>query len=87
MLSVSDLRECEINNGGCDQICTDFLGGYSCSWRDGFYPLTANGSICEGYYTIAEVNIKGIMPEYLYRIFSIFLGISGLISQMWAYNK
>ena len=44
----SDLRECEVDNGGCEQICTDFLGGYNCSCEDGFRPLTNDESSCEG---------------------------------------
>ena len=41
----TDIRECDDNNGGCDQICTDFPGGYSCSCRSGFTP---DGSSCSG---------------------------------------
>ena len=42
---LSDIRECEFNNGSCDQICTDFPGGYSCSCRSGF---EADGPSCIG---------------------------------------
>ena len=24
---LSDVRDCDTNNGGCDHICIDFLGG------------------------------------------------------------
>ena len=41
----SDIRECEVNNGDCDQICTDFPGGYNCSCRSGF---ETDGPSCIG---------------------------------------
>ena len=44
----SDIRECEIGNGGCEQICIDFIGGYNCSCEDGFRPQTMDESSCEG---------------------------------------
>ena len=46
----SDLLECDDDNGGCEQTCTDFLGGYNCSCWDGFHPLTENASSCAGMY-------------------------------------
>ena len=47
---LSDIRECEANNGGCDQICTDFPGGYSCSCRSGF---ETDGPSCTGMVKVA----------------------------------
>ena len=47
---LSDIRECEANNGGCDQICTDFPGGYSCSCRSGF---ETDGPSCIGMVKVA----------------------------------
>ena len=44
----SDLRECEVDNGGCEQVCIDFLGGHNCFCKSGFQPLTNNESSCEG---------------------------------------
>ena len=44
---LSDVRECDTNNGGCDHICTDFLGGYNCSCRSGF---RTDGNTCTGMF-------------------------------------
>ncbi|CAI8024249.1 Latent-transforming growth factor beta-binding protein 1, partial [Geodia barretti] len=40
------IRHCDEDNGGCDQICTDFPGGYSCSCRAGYSLLTSDGTSC-----------------------------------------
>ena len=42
---LSDVRECDTDNGGCDHICTDFPGGYNCSCRSGF---RTDGNNCTG---------------------------------------
>ena len=44
---LSDVRECDTDNGGCDHICTDFLGGYNCSCRSGF---RTDGNRCTGMF-------------------------------------
>ena len=46
-----DIMECKDENGGCDQICIDFPGGYSCSCRAGFTQLTSDRSSCSGMGT------------------------------------
>ncbi|XP_019626198.1 PREDICTED: uncharacterized protein LOC109471349 [Branchiostoma belcheri] len=38
--------ECATDSGGCDQICSDLLGSYNCSCRQGFV-LMADGHGCE----------------------------------------
>ena len=38
MLSV-DINECDINNGGCQHICTNTNGSYNCSCRSGYYQV------------------------------------------------
>lgn len=36
-LLPSDINECSINNGNCDQTCTNTPGSYFCSCSEGFY--------------------------------------------------
>ena len=50
---LSDIRECEVNNGDCDQICTDFPGGYNCSCRSGF---ETDGPSCTGMVKVSREN-------------------------------
>ncbi|XP_078699810.1 uncharacterized protein LOC144926682 [Branchiostoma floridae x Branchiostoma belcheri] len=38
--------ECATDSGGCDQICSDLLGSYNCSCRQGFVLMT-DGHGCE----------------------------------------
>ena len=44
---LSDVRECDTDNGGCNHICTDFPGGYNCSCRSGF---RTDGNTCTGMF-------------------------------------
>ena len=40
------VNECETNNGGCAQICTDSPGGFECDCDEGFC-LNADGKSCD----------------------------------------
>ena len=43
----SDIAECDEDDGGCEQICTNTEGSYECSCRNG-YVLDGNGLNCSG---------------------------------------
>ena len=43
----SDIVECDENNGGCSQICTNTEGSFECSCRNG-YVLESDGHNCSG---------------------------------------
>lgn len=40
------VNECDTDNGGCAQTCTDTLGGFQCGCNEGF-TLNADGFTCE----------------------------------------
>ena len=42
-----DINECELNTDGCDHSCSNTIGSYTCSCRDG-YTLAADGRSCQG---------------------------------------
>jgi hypothetical protein len=42
-----DIDECELDNGGCDQDCTNTLGSFFCNCSEG-YLLIENGFTCDG---------------------------------------
>ena len=42
-----DVDECEINNGGCNQTCSNTYGTFECSCDNG-YSLAADGLDCNG---------------------------------------
>ena len=44
---ISDIDECELNNGGCDHNCTDTHDSYTCSCIPG-YALKDDQHTCEG---------------------------------------
>ena len=43
----SDSDECAVNNGQCEQVCTNNVGSFRCSCRNGFI-LDSNGFNCSG---------------------------------------
>ena len=42
-----DINECDDNNGGCSQICTNTEGSYECSCTNG-YVLNSDRHNCSG---------------------------------------
>ena len=46
-VSCKDILECEINNGGCQQLCQNLQGSYACECKTG-YVLDGNKVTCEG---------------------------------------
>ena len=44
---VVDIDECAVGKGGCDQICTNTPGSYSCSC-DSDFQLQPDGRTCQG---------------------------------------
>ncbi len=54
MCCFIDINECATNNGGCNQVCTNTIGGFYCSCRQGFefqpgnFPSTNIGRQCLG---------------------------------------
>jgi len=43
----TDVNECSTDNGGCQQLCSNRVGSYSCSCNTGFL-LSPDGKICNG---------------------------------------
>ena len=42
-----DIDECGLDNGGCDQDCTNTIGSFFCNCSEG-YLLNHNGFTCDG---------------------------------------
>ena len=49
----SDMDECQTNNGGCNQICTNTVGSFECSCGTG-YTLAADNLNCDGKNRISN---------------------------------
>ena len=47
MVSITDVDECQTNNGGCNQTCTNEYGLFECSCDIG-YTLALDGLDCDG---------------------------------------
>ena len=56
---ISDINECESNNGGCQHNCSNSVGSFQCSCLPG-HTLDSNGLQCSGKINVAlfdELNI------------------------------
>ena len=52
---LTDFHECEIDNGGCDQICINAVGDFHCNCSEG-YVLNEDGYTCDGENKMTYVN-------------------------------
>ena len=50
MIVPLDDLECDIDNGGCDQICINTIGNFHCNCSEG-YLLNDDGFSCDGEKT------------------------------------
>ena len=55
LCTFSDINECLEFNGGCQQICDNSIGSFSCSCDEG-YELSENLLLCDGKYRSAKAN-------------------------------
>ncbi|XP_053955378.1 fibrillin-2 isoform X2 [Anastrepha ludens] len=44
--SCHDINECQMNNGGCEQICNNLPGSYQCACEQGLQIDTLTGNTC-----------------------------------------
>ena len=42
-----DINECSVDNGMCDHVCNNHIGGYDCDCTPG-YSLDEDGRTCNG---------------------------------------
>ena len=47
--TLTDINECDTDNGGCEHNCINTLGSYQCQCREGFF-FTSSGGNCTGDY-------------------------------------
>ncbi|ELU10986.1 hypothetical protein CAPTEDRAFT_120580, partial [Capitella teleta] len=48
-----DTNECDTDNGGCEQTCTDSEGSFTCGCRTGF-SRSVDASSCDGQLNITD---------------------------------
>lgn len=46
----ADVNECSSDNGGCQHVCNNTLGSFTCFCRDGYQLLDVDRSSCVGEY-------------------------------------
>ena len=47
-LTSPDIDECDTNNGGCEQVCTNSVGSFMCSCNSGYIINSDDSSMCDG---------------------------------------
>ena len=64
---VEDVNECEVKNGGCDQVCEDNDGSFTCSCNDG-YSLMPDDSSCARKIVVPTIGHCSILAhKYLFK--------------------
>ena len=73
-----DIEECLVDNGGCDQICSEMLGSFVCLCSEGF-TLGTDGKSCVGkklcyphYSTVFVGSYKKAKLEFMSKFFYFF---------------
>lgn len=51
LLWTADINECEVNNGGCEEVCVNTLGSFQCKCREG-QTLESNKRNCSSEFTL-----------------------------------
>ncbi|XP_078667424.1 uncharacterized protein LOC144909224 [Branchiostoma floridae x Branchiostoma belcheri] len=64
-LFCQDIDECSIQNGGCDQTCTNTIGSYICSCSEAGFTVDWNGHNCATACPISGyVSFNGVCYKY-----------------------
>ena len=59
---VSDIDECDLRIDDCVQICTNEVGGYTCSCEAGFTLDTTDNASCIGkFFSLSDSVIETIV--------------------------
>lgn len=62
-----DINECNTNNGGCNQTCSNTVGSRTCACGAG-YTLATDGADCDGKFVLAVVlHPNGNVNSFLLR--------------------
>ena len=69
-----DINECNTTNGGCEQICTNAIGSFSCNCTVG-YQLDENGFNCTGMLVLPRFSF----PAYMfYSCMQMLMNVRGM---------
>ena len=70
LLTYSDIDECEVDNGGCEEMCVNIPGSYHCLCHRGFI-LQDDSRTCEGimfnyyhecYNFLSDIVVSPVSP-------------------------
>ena len=46
----TDVKECDINNGNCSQLCNETDGSFHCDCEAGYYLDDEDKALCRGMF-------------------------------------
>ena len=58
IVCFEDVPDCDIDNGNCEQICTNFIGGYNCSCKEGFLLFEEGLLTCNGIMSVIYILVR-----------------------------
>ena len=64
-----DIDECTEGSSGCNQNCTNSIGGYSCTCYPG-YQLSGDNHTCNGEFVVEPVGIETVVKMSAYVSFT-----------------
>ena len=53
-----DQDECEVGNGGCEQLCNNTIGSFYCDCVSGYILDTDSGKMCNGMISLSLLPVK-----------------------------
>lgn len=73
-LSMADIDECTIMNGGCETHCTNSEGSYECSCSEG-YALMPDLRTCSGIHTTLPARTERLQTHIALLISDIYVNV------------
>lgn len=61
IMIFADINECSYNRGGCEQLCINSPGNYTCSCLTG-YTLQSDGKSCQGMVNEVSYEWPSVKP-------------------------
>ena len=79
-MSLSDVDECAVSNGGCSHKCVNTAGGYKCECPDPELSLSWDNKTCQGKHTLYIISFSRV--QCILFLISVSLHYIKLVSKL-----